>query len=429
MVVEHRLSEKVVVRVYGGYRSIGGNCVVIDDAGSGFRVMLDQGLNFQRYRRYYGGFIEPQTLRELWEAGVIPPPDAYEGVDAVFVSHMHLDHLGALSMAERAGSEVYVPSVAVLSELVKSWEWSWKGLLLPAGDVLQLARSTREWRNIVKSVPVSHSTYPSLAFLVRTSEGNILYTGDFRVGYSPLGIDTLSNLEQLAGEGVDLLVAEGTNLGSETTPLGYEHAEAVMEDILSSYSRDVLFISYHPLDVETFIFALEALSKHGYSVVLLHERYARILDVALSELNVRPGNGELYFYDVRGGSRRGFRIIEYIGNPKSCRLAEVKPSSKIAVALSYDAVNELRTLANQGVDLAGTLLVQFTSEPHGEEMHIMEAKLGAWLERFGMSSYRIRVSGHYYPHQLGEIIKAVKPKRTILVHATFKTSCEAIKKD
>jgi len=39
-----------------------------------------------------------------------------------------------------------------------------------------------------------------------------------------------------------------------------------------------------------------------------------------------------------------------------------------------------------------------------------------WLLRSGIQPYRLRVSGHYYPFEIGEIIKTLNPKRIIPVH-------------
>jgi ribonuclease J len=39
-----------------------------------------------------------------------------------------------------------------------------------------------------------------------------------------------------------------------------------------------------------------------------------------------------------------------------------------------------------------------------------------WLSLFGIHTYRIRVSGHYYPFELDEILKHVKFKDVIPVH-------------
>lgn len=412
------MGKGVCVRVYGGYRSVGGNCVVVEDGKAGFRVMMDQGLNFRAFSKYFGGYVEPISVKELVEVGALPPPEAYKDVDAVFVSHLHLDHLGAMSMAERAGAELYVPHVPVLLELARSWEWGWKSLLLPSGDVSRYAKQMMEWKGVVKPARVSHSAYPSYAFLVYTSEGTVLYTGDLRVDPSPLGIDTVATLEEVAGkEGVDVLVVEGTNLGREVTPLDYEQAKAVLDRVLSTYSRNLLFVAYHPLDVETLVAVYGVLSKYGYSLVLLHDRYSAIADHALDDVGL---DLELYLYDLRGGAaKRGFKHVEYLGSPRLCRLAEAKPSEKVAVALSHMAIDELRLLGNQGLELAGALLVQLASEPKGEEMRIMEARLGAWLRRLGVHAYRLRVSGHYYPHQLEHIIRATKPRAVLTVHSTF----------
>lgn len=421
--IKHRLGSSVTIEVHGGARSIGGNCVVVRDEKSGFAVMLDQGLNFGAYTRYYGGYIEPHSLRDLYEVKAIPPPEAYEGVDAVFISHLHLDHLGALSMAEEQGVELYVPHVGILAELTESWEWSWRSILLPStGSAVDYARSVKAWRGVVKPIRVNHSAYPSYAFLVETSEGVVLYTGDFRLD-SPLrllgegaGTDTLESMASALSEhgGVDVLVIEGTNLGVTRDFVDSDTAVAVLRKLLENYKKRVVFATYHPLDVESFALVAHVLAEHGFTPVLLHERYAGVLDTALSELGV---SFNLYFYDVHSSAKRhGFRRIEYLGSTRSTKLEEAVENSRVAVFLSYRAVDELRTLANQGMSLHGALLVQLTSEPHSEEYRLMEARTGAWLSKLGVHSYRVRISGHYYPHQLSRILEALKPREIIPVH-------------
>ncbi|MEM1829892.1 MAG: MBL fold metallo-hydrolase [Desulfurococcaceae archaeon] len=417
---------KVSVEVHGGARSIGGNCVVVRDEKSGFAVMLDQGLNFRAFTRYYGGYIEPQSLRDLYEVKAIPSPEAYEGVDAVFVSHLHLDHLGALSMAEEQRVELYVPHVGILAELTESWEWSWRSILLPSTEsVIDYARSIKEWRGIVKPVRVSHSAYPSYAFLLHTSSGSVLYTGDFRLDtpLKALGVehdlDTSANLGKIVEEvgGIDLAIVEGTNLGGVRDYVDVETASLVLGKLLESYSRKVLFLTYHPLDVETFAFVANLLTKRGWSIAVVHERYVDIADASLTDMGL--DQDQYFYYDIHGEARRhGYTLFDYVGSVRSCRLVESIPSDKIAVFLSYRVVDELRILANQGIDLRGSLLIQLTSEPRDEEYRMMEAKVGAWLTRFGIHSYRIRISGHYYPHQLNRVLEIIKPKKIVPIHTT-----------
>ncbi|MEM4536524.1 MAG: hypothetical protein QXP92_04725 [Nitrososphaerota archaeon] len=39
-----------------------------------------------------------------------------------------------------------------------------------------------------------------------------------------------------------------------------------------------------------------------------------------------------------------------------------------------------------------------------------------WLITLGVNTYLMRVSGHYYPHELRAIINMVKPKITYVIH-------------
>jgi len=45
--------------------------------------------------KYYSGFIAPRGVAELRSISAIPKPEWYEGAVAIYISHMHLDHLGA----------------------------------------------------------------------------------------------------------------------------------------------------------------------------------------------------------------------------------------------------------------------------------------------------------------------------------------------
>jgi len=40
-----------------------------------------------------------------------------------------------------------------------------------------------------------------------------------------------------------------------------------------------------------------------------------------------------------------------------------------------------------------------------------------WFARLGVQAYAMRVSGHYYPCQLHEILESIKPKTVELVHS------------
>jgi len=51
-----------------------------------------------------------------------------------------------------------------------------------------------------------------------------------------------------------------------------------------------------------------------------------------------------------------------------------------------------------------------TPEPAEAETRAEEEVLAAWLSMLGVQIYRIRFSGHYYPHELRRILEVLKPR-------------------
>jgi ribonuclease J len=62
-------------------------------------------------------------------------------------------------------------------------------------------------------------------------------------------------------------------------------------------------------------------------------------------------------------------------------------------------------------------IVLFTNpEPMDMAREEEERVLASWLYRLGVQIYRIRVSGHYFPHEFREIITSLKSKKPIPIH-------------
>ena len=282
--VVHTLERNVRIEVWGGYNTIGGNCVIVRDRDE--VIILDQGINFTVLRKYYGGSIQPEIVEDLREVGALPPKTIYEGVSEVYISHLHLDHLGSLAIPFEYDVEVYVPSRNVLEKLFNFWYWSWKELLLPATFDLSDLKDVPTSKKI-KSILVSHSAYPSYSFLIETSEGVILYTGDFRIN-SPIGmVSTLENYQKALGVGeVDVLIIEGTNFSRRLTPLTAEDVRRMLSRVLERYDQNIIFVSAHPLDAENLLLVSNILRDNGFEPVFTHAKYAELMDVQLSELGI-----------------------------------------------------------------------------------------------------------------------------------------------
>ena len=92
---------------YGGVDEIGGNKIFLQDRET--RVFLDIGMSFAMKKQFYSPpFLSPKSERSLQELGILPKlegvykfNDEPPAVDAVIISHGHLDHSAYLSFIKR----------------------------------------------------------------------------------------------------------------------------------------------------------------------------------------------------------------------------------------------------------------------------------------------------------------------------------------
>lgn len=104
----------VKVKILSGSKSIGGNFLRIKDGDS--LLVFDQGIGFDIMANYYSGSVTPQGLTELRNLGVLPKPEWYENFTSIYVSHMHLGHLGALSNIP-VRNKVLLPSLTTYEDM------------------------------------------------------------------------------------------------------------------------------------------------------------------------------------------------------------------------------------------------------------------------------------------------------------------------
>jgi ribonuclease J len=391
----------VKVEVLSGNRSIGGNFVRVED---GDRVLIfDQGIRFDVMKRFYAGFIAPRGLRELREIGAVPRVEWYNGAGAIYISHMHLDHLGLLSNIP-ARVEVYVPNLGVYELLEEKWSSSPSWLsMVPRKHYLKLCglKPMEVDRNGVAALPVSHSAFPAYAFLYFGSDKTVLYTGDFRVE----GFLDREEFEKVRGGPgmldyirennikVDVLVIEGTNLGSAKPPISPAEEHAMIVRILEGHS--LVVSTAHPLDFEHAYFMM----KTDRPVYIASDSIAKFMEAAPQ----LPSEPKL--------------LAEYVKAPLKFEASSMEElgDDSLVVASYYEVVDLLKDLASNNLLPKNAAVLISEPEPRIEEAQAYEAMMN-WFMNLGVQAYSMRVSGHYYPYQLKKIIDVIRPKEVLLVH-------------
>jgi len=392
----------VKVNILGGAESIGGNFVRIED---GDRVLIfDQGIRFDVMANYYTPFITPRSIAELRDLGALPRSEWYRGAGEIYISHMHLDHLGALSnIPERAN--VHLPSLTVYESLEEKWRESPTWLsLIPRKYFINLEeqKPLETDKNDVIAVPVSHSAYPSYALLYFGRDETVLYTGDFRVKsfleredfIKIKGEDDLfTYLSENKDLKIDTLIIEGTNIGSSRPPIAPTEASEIIKEIASNHRP--IITTLHPLDIEYALFLAELAAELNLKCYVASEYTAALMEKLPNQF-LKPTI-----------------IEEYVSRPaflEKSTLNDVGDQSLILVSCR-EVVDLLRDLASTNPSLLKDA-VAILSEPEPEKEEAVEySVLANWFIKVGMQHYTIRVSGHYYAYELKKILAEIEPKR------------------
>ena len=197
------MSGKIKITPYGGLGEIGMNCMLIETDSTA--ILIDCGLQFSELDHFGVQFLIPNF------ANLLPKKDK---IKAIFATHGHEDHIGALSFLVRAGvrAPIYASPFTALMvrERLKenSLDTQVELKTLHSGGEIQIGDMK------ITAAQVNHSIVDAFALFIDTPLGKIIHTGDFKLDESAFFGDVMEwNLfKKAASEGVLLLLSDSTNV-------------------------------------------------------------------------------------------------------------------------------------------------------------------------------------------------------------------------
>ena len=404
----------------GGVGEIGGNKFLIRDGDT--RILLDFGVSYADRRRFYSEpLLSPRDEKELFEFGMLPKlqglykfEESEPSIQGVFLSHSHGDHSACISFLNRkipvyCGETTATIIRALYETRTKSLEADISGLRF---ETFRTGSKIRLGSIEVEPIHVDHSVPAAYGFIVHTSEGTLVYTGDLRV-HGPKSRMTDDFIERARQAKADALLAEGTNLIGATLTTEAE-VQSKISSVIQASSKLVL-ADFSNVDVDRFRTFYNVAKENGRTLAislrqahllskLAAEGRIDIPDVAHDENVVVYQRSKKRYYEWEKNVLSFQNVVE---------ASDIKNmQSKTVLVSSASSFKELIDIRPE----PGSCFILSISEPFNEEQEFEFERVVNWLDHFGLPMYHVHCSGHIMPDQLKSAIARISPKTVYPIH-------------
>ena len=214
--IKNKPSETKII-VLGGLGEVGKNmyCVMHKDA----IVIIDAGVSFPESELMGIDYVLPDfTFLKENESKI----------KALLITHGHEDHIGGIPFLLQSINipAIYAPNHAkeLIAVKLQDKNIRYDNLFVYTEDTrLKFKEIEVEFFRITHSIPDSHG------ISIKTPDGRIVTTGDYKFDLTPIGpMANLYKMACLGNEGVDLLIGDSTNALNE----GFSNSESVVDETL-----------------------------------------------------------------------------------------------------------------------------------------------------------------------------------------------------
>jgi ribonuclease J len=370
------------------------------------------------------------------DMGLLFPGDDYPGINyivpdityleerkhkirGIVFTHAHLDHIGAFKhLVHKIPAPIYASHFTV-GMLQKNMEEATSGYT-PQFNVLNPDTHERVQLGThfsIELVRVNHSIPDATAVVVRTPEGVIVDTGDWRFEEHPVDgkVFDLARLEQIAQEeGIMMLMNESTNCEHEGTHVHgeYDIAES-FDQLMKRHQSNRLIISTFSSQIHRIQMILEKAQANGRKVAFAGYSMIQNMEVALRSNAIKVPKDTIV------------RMDEVIKLPDSKVVIVCTGSQGEMTAV----LNRMATGAHKHIKVKSSDIVVFSSNPiPGNEVHVVHTVDGLMREGSEVIQNSTRhlddcgplhMSGHGYYEDHVKLISALRPKYYMPIHGEF----------
>ena len=378
----------------GGLGEIGRNMTVFESDGK--LLIVDCGVLFPEENQPGIDLILPDFsyIRER-----------LNDIEAIFLTHDHEDHIGAVPYLLRERGDIPVIGTALTIAFIKS--------KLKEHRITAITREVKAGMRekigpfSMEYVAVNHSIPDALAVAITTKAGTILHTGDFKMDQLPLDgrITDLATFARLGADGVDLFMVDSTNADIPGFTTSEREIMPALDRVFRSTRRRVVVASFasHVHRIQQIINTAES---HKRKVIFMGRSMVRNMNLAADMGYLTIPSGVLI--DEKEMDNHGDNLVLI------CTGSQGEPLAALSRMANGD--HQIRVGEGDTVVLASSLIP-------GNENPVY--RVINELTRFGArvvhkANALVHVSGHAAAGELLYCYNIVKPKHVMPIHGEWR---------
>lgn len=423
---------------YGGAGEIGGTKILLHDKDT--KLFLDFGEGFFRGEEYeydycklkythgLAGLLEldlmPRIPRVFSKDALLMTDMKYEtpDIDGIIISHSHSDHVCDLKYVD-PDIPVYIGHGT--QEIARLYHENYGDLYVIGGhnDMRPFkSGDTVKVKDIsFDPVHVEHSVPGAYGFIIKTSKGHLVYSGDLRM-HGPRSDMTHEFLKKANASKPYALLMEGTNMSKKPADHNYTETEVrdMVDDIVSK-SKGTVFTYFPSTNADRFMTFYNAAVK-SRRILVVDLNLAYYLKNIRPKLPVLPDimsdpNLGVYFQPKKSCT---FCATDYRTKddreflPKMVNYRDIcETPKKYIVHMTFNKLYELVYIKPKNADFIYSSSEHFYEGDDNEDQRKVWER---WMARYDIAFHKAHCSGHASKEDIIKMIETIKPEVLIPVH-------------
>ena len=203
-------------------------------------------------------------------------------IKALIITHGHEDHIGGIPFLLQTVNipAIYAPNQAKELIALKLEDRNIRYDHLYSYDdqtKLKYKNFEIEFFRTTHSIPDSHGIY------LKTPNGSVVTTGDFKFDLTPIGpMADLHKMASLGKKGVDLLISDSTNALNEGMSISESKVDSAVTDIFDQYKNNRIIIATFASNIYRLKHIVETCYKHNRKICIFGRSMENNIQISIN---------------------------------------------------------------------------------------------------------------------------------------------------